>query len=96
LPYHGIRGSKLAIDAVVCGLFGVSSSPSPHVALCRVEKTEFEEYSEGVRNRLDIRFIPFAITEFGALGDHATAFLTQLAKQAAASKGMHVGKLLAS
>jgi hypothetical protein len=40
--------------------------------------------------------IPFAVTEFGALGAHATAFLTELAKQAAASKGMHVGKLLAS
>jgi inner membrane protein involved in colicin E2 resistance len=27
---------------------------------------------------------------------HATAFLTELAKEAAASKGMHVGQLLAS
>jgi hypothetical protein len=45
--------------------------------------------------RPDIRFIPFAVTEF-TLGGHATAFLTGLAKQAAASKGMHVGKLLAS
>jgi hypothetical protein len=49
-----------------------------------------------VRSRPDIRFIPFAFTEFGTLGGHATAFLTELAKQAAASKGMHVGKLLAS
>jgi hypothetical protein len=36
------------------------------------------------------------VTEFGTLGGHATAFLTELAKQAAASKGMHVGMLLAS
>jgi hypothetical protein len=49
-----------------------------------------------VRSRPDIRFIPFAVTEFGTLGGHATAFLTELAKQGAASKGMHVGKLLAS
>jgi hypothetical protein len=44
----------------------------------------------------DIRFIPFAFMALGTLGDHATAFLMELAKQATASKGMHVGKLLAS
>jgi hypothetical protein len=49
LHYHGIRGSKLALDAVVSGLFGVSSPPSPEVALRRAEKTKFEKYSEGVR-----------------------------------------------
>jgi hypothetical protein len=96
LHYHGTRGSKLALDAVVSGLFGVSSPPSPEVALQRDEKTKFEEYSEGLRSCPDIRFIPFAVTEFGPLGGHATALLTELAKQASASKGMHVGKLLAS
>jgi hypothetical protein len=60
LHYHGIRASKLALDAVVSGLFGVSSPPSPEVALRRVELTKFEKYSEGVRSRPDIRFIPFA------------------------------------
>ena len=94
--YHGIRGSKLALDAVVSGLFGVSSPPSPEVALRHAEKTKFEKYSEGLRSRPDIHFIPFAVTEFGTLGGHATAFLMELAKQPAASKGMHVGKLLAS
>jgi hypothetical protein len=75
----------------------VSSPPSPEVALRHAEKTKFEKYSEGVRSRpADIRFIPFAVTELGTLGDHATAFLTELAKRAPASKGMHVGKLLAS
>jgi hypothetical protein len=49
-----------------------------------------------VRSRPDIRIIPFAITEFGTLGGRTTAFLTELAKHAAAFKGMHVGKLLAS
>jgi hypothetical protein len=96
LHYHGIRGSKLALDAVVSRLFGVFSPPSPGVALRRDEKTKFNKYSEGVRSRSDIRFIPFAVTEFGTLGGHATAFLTESAKQATASKGMHVGKLLAS
>jgi hypothetical protein len=96
LHYHGIRGSKLALDAVVSGLFGASSPPSPEVALRRAAKTNVEKLSERVRNRPDIRFIPFAVTEFDTLGGDATAFLTELAKQAAASKGMHVGKFLAS
>jgi hypothetical protein len=43
-----------------------------------------------------MRFIPRVVTEFGTLNGHATAFLTELAKQATTSKGMHVGKLLAS
>jgi hypothetical protein len=42
LHYHGIRGSKLALDAVVFYLFGVSSPPpSPEVAQRRPEKTKF-------------------------------------------------------
>jgi hypothetical protein len=40
LHYHGIRGSKLALNAVVSGLFGVSSPPSPKVALRHDEKTK--------------------------------------------------------
>jgi hypothetical protein len=96
LHYHNIRGSKLALDAVVSGLFGVSSPPSPEVSLRRVEKTKFEKDSEEVRSRPDIRFVPFAVAEFGTLGGHATACVTELAKQATASKGMHMGKLLAS
>jgi hypothetical protein len=81
LQHHGIRGSKLALDAAVFGLFGVFSPPSPELALRRAEKTEFEKfYSEGVSSRPDIRFILFVVTEFGTLGGHATAFLTELAK----------------
>jgi hypothetical protein len=77
-------------------LFGVSSPSSPEVALRRAEKTPFKQNLEGVRSRPDIRFIPFVVAEFGTLGGHVAAFLTELAKEAAASKGMHVGKLLAS
>jgi hypothetical protein len=44
LYYHGIRGSNLALDAVVSGLLGVSTpTPSPEVALSRAEKTKFEK-----------------------------------------------------
>jgi hypothetical protein len=96
LHYHGIRGSKLALDAVVSGLLGVPSPPSLEVILSRGEHTKFEKYLEGVRSRPDIRFIPFAVTEFGALGGHDTAFLDKRPKKAAASnKGVHVGNLLA-
>jgi hypothetical protein len=45
LHYHGIRGSKLVLDAVVSGLFGVSSPKSTEVALRRVEITKSEKYS---------------------------------------------------
>jgi hypothetical protein len=95
LHYNDIRSSKLALHAVVSGLLGVSSPPSPEVTLRRAEKTKFEKYSEGVRSRLDIRFIPLTVTESSTLGGHATAFLTELVKQATASQGLHVGKLLA-
>jgi hypothetical protein len=94
LHYHVIRGSKLALDAVVSGLSGVSRPPSPEVSLRRADKTKFENYSEGVWSRPDIRFIPLQSRNL-VLGGHATAFLTELAKQVAASKGMHVGKSLA-
>jgi hypothetical protein len=40
LHYNGIRGSKLALDAVVFSLFGVSSPPSPEVVLRRAEKVK--------------------------------------------------------
>jgi hypothetical protein len=43
LHYHGFRGSKLALDAVVSGLFGVSSPPLPEGALRHAEKTKFEK-----------------------------------------------------
>jgi hypothetical protein len=78
LHYHGIRGSKFALDAVVSGLFGFSSPPLPEVALRHAEKTKLEKYSEGVRSRPDIRFIPFAVTEFGTLGGHATKLKLKL------------------
>jgi hypothetical protein len=84
LHYHSIRGSKLALDAVVSGLFCISSPPCPEVALRRAQKIEFKKYSEGVRSRPNTLFIPFAVTECGTLGGHAAAFLIELAKQAPA------------
>jgi hypothetical protein len=74
MHYYGIRGSKLALNVVVSGLVGVSSLPSPEVALRRVEETKLDKYLEGVRSRHDMCFIPFAVMEFGVLGGHATTF----------------------
>jgi hypothetical protein len=74
LHYHGIRGSKLAFVTVASGLLALLAPMSPEVALYRAEETKFEKYSEGVSSCPDIRFIPFAITNFGTLGGHATAF----------------------
>jgi hypothetical protein len=47
LSYHGLRDSRLALDAVVSGLFGVSSPPSVEVAISRAEKTKFDKYLKG-------------------------------------------------
>jgi hypothetical protein len=82
--YRGIRGLSLALDTVVSGLFVVSSLPPPEAALSRAAKTKFDKHSEGVRSRPDIRVIHFAATFFGGFGGHATAFLRELAMEAAA------------
>jgi hypothetical protein len=82
LHYHGIRGSKHALDAVVSGVFGVSSPPSPDDALRRAEKIKFGKYSERLRSHPDIRFIPFVVTEFGALGGHADLAIFERVGQA--------------
>jgi hypothetical protein len=62
----------------VCLAFLAPRLPKSLYAVLRRPSTR--KYSEGLRNRPDIRFIPFAVTEFGTLGGHATAFLTELAK----------------
>jgi hypothetical protein len=78
LHYHDIRGSKLVVDAVVFGLFGVLYPRSHEVALRRAEETKLEKYSDGVRSRLDIRFVPFAVAEFGALDGYAAVFISSM------------------
>jgi hypothetical protein len=46
LHYHGIRGSKLPLNAAVSGVLGVSNPPPPsffRFALSRVEKANFDK-----------------------------------------------------
>jgi hypothetical protein len=98
LYYHGIRSSKLAFDAMVSCLFGVSSPPPLDVTLCRAKKTNFEKYRTGEESP-DTRFIPFCGKGIylGLSADTPRFFFIDLARQTAASKkGMHVGKWLAS
>jgi hypothetical protein len=92
LHYLGIRGSTLAIDAVVDGLFGVEVPRLPmSLYLCRAKKTKVEKCSERVRSRPDIRFIPLRSWNLVLSAATTWLFFKELAKQAAASKGMHVG-----
>jgi hypothetical protein len=88
--------SETGEEAVDSLTEGHRELPGRRKKLVHFSLSEFEKSSKGVRSRPDIRFISFGVAEFGTLGGHATAFLTELAKQATASKGMHVGKFLAS
>jgi hypothetical protein len=45
LHLHCIRGSRLSLDAMASGLFGVSSPPPTETALSRAEKTKLEKCS---------------------------------------------------
>eukprot|EP00873_Tetraselmis_striata_P004589 jgi/Tetstr1/424853/TSEL_015356.t1 len=48
-------------------------------ALC--ERHKIQRYGESVRNAAGmLRFVPFAVSEFGSLAPHAEAFLVELAK----------------
>jgi hypothetical protein len=83
LHCHGIRGSKLTLDAVVSGLLGVSSPPvsRSRSTLCREDQVrEVLGGGEESPRVPGIRFIPFAVTEFGTLGGHAIDFFRELAK----------------
>ena len=94
--YGGMRGNVVAIDVTVAALLG-ASSPAPSVAVRRAERAKVEKYDEAARaNAGPLRFVPFAVSEFGALGPHAQAFLVELAKLAAPRRGVPEGKWLSS
>eukprot|EP00873_Tetraselmis_striata_P046137 jgi/Tetstr1/466401/TSEL_010930.t1 len=73
--YGGIRGNTVAIDTTIAPILGVSSS-DPTTALRAAERHKIQKYDEGVRNAAGmLRFVPFAVSEFGSLAPHAEAFL---------------------
>eukprot|EP00873_Tetraselmis_striata_P014483 jgi/Tetstr1/434747/TSEL_023799.t1 len=73
--YGGIRGNTVAVDTTIAPILGVSTS-DPTTALRAAERHKIQKYDEGVRNAAGmLRFVPFAVSEFGSLAPHAEAFL---------------------
>eukprot|EP00873_Tetraselmis_striata_P000650 jgi/Tetstr1/420914/TSEL_011976.t1 len=73
--YGGIRGNTVAVDTTIAPILGVSTS-DPTTALRAAERHKIQKYEEGVRNAAGmLRFVPFAVSEFGSLAPHAEAFL---------------------
>eukprot|EP00873_Tetraselmis_striata_P033489 jgi/Tetstr1/453753/TSEL_040705.t1 len=78
--YGGIRGNTVAVDITIAPILGVSSS-DPTTALRAIERHKIQKYDEGVRNAAGmLRFVPFAVSEFGSLAPNDEAFLVKLAK----------------
>eukprot|EP00873_Tetraselmis_striata_P006577 jgi/Tetstr1/426841/TSEL_017056.t1 len=61
------------------------------------KRRKIQKYDEGVRNAAGmLRFVPFAVSEFGSLVPHAEAFLVELAKASQAHTGQKIGQLLSA
>eukprot|EP00873_Tetraselmis_striata_P041999 jgi/Tetstr1/462263/TSEL_000661.t1 len=87
--YGGIRGNTVAVDTTIAPILGVSTS-DPTTALRAAERRKIQKYDEGVRNVAGmLRFVPFAVSEFGSLAPHAEAFLA-----ATGSTGATFGRAL--
>eukprot|EP00873_Tetraselmis_striata_P007933 jgi/Tetstr1/428197/TSEL_018247.t1 len=94
--YGGIRGNTVAIDTTTALNLGVSSS-DPTIALRVPERNKIQEYDEGVRNAAGmLRFVPFAVSEFGSRAPHDEVFLVELAKASHTHIGRKTGQLLAA
>eukprot|EP00873_Tetraselmis_striata_P028953 jgi/Tetstr1/449217/TSEL_036424.t1 len=94
--YGGIRGNTVAVDTTIAPILGVSTS-DPTTALRAAERHKIQKYDEGGRNAAGmLRFVPFAVSEFGSLAPHAEAFLVELAKASHAHTGKKIGQLLSA
>eukprot|EP00873_Tetraselmis_striata_P009071 jgi/Tetstr1/429335/TSEL_019253.t1 len=92
--YGGIRGNTVAVDTTIAPIFGVSTS-DPTTALRAAERHKIQKYDEGFRNAAGmLRFVPFAVSEFGSLAPHAEAFFMELAKASRTHTGPKIGQLL--
>eukprot|EP00873_Tetraselmis_striata_P043055 jgi/Tetstr1/463319/TSEL_008243.t1 len=59
------------------------------------ERHKIQKYDGGVRNAAGmLRFVPFAISEFGSLAPHAEAFLVELAKASHTHTSQKTSQLL--
>eukprot|EP00873_Tetraselmis_striata_P018915 jgi/Tetstr1/439179/TSEL_027624.t1 len=67
--YGGIRGNAVAVDTTIAPILGVTALRAP-------ERHKIQKYDEGVQNAAGmLRFVPFAVFEFGSLAPHAETFL---------------------
>eukprot|EP00873_Tetraselmis_striata_P014210 jgi/Tetstr1/434474/TSEL_023566.t1 len=95
--YGGIRGNTVAVDTTIAPILGVSSSDPTTALRAADERHKIQKYDEGVRNAAGmLRFVPFAVSEFGSLAPHAEAFLVELAKASHAHTGKKIGQLLSA
>eukprot|EP00873_Tetraselmis_striata_P046656 jgi/Tetstr1/466920/TSEL_011374.t1 len=95
--YGGIRGNTVAVDTTIAPILGVTCS-DPTTALRAAERHKIQKYDEGVRNAAGgiLRFVPFAISEFGSLAPHAEAFLVELAKASHTHTSQKTSRLLSA
>eukprot|EP00873_Tetraselmis_striata_P009961 jgi/Tetstr1/430225/TSEL_020054.t1 len=94
--YGGIRGNTVAVDTTIAPILGVSSS-DPTTALRAAERHKIQKYDEGVRNAAGVlRFVPFAVPDFGSLAPHAEAVLVELANASHTHTGQKIGQLLSA
>eukprot|EP00873_Tetraselmis_striata_P017493 jgi/Tetstr1/437757/TSEL_026411.t1 len=62
-----------------------------------LERRKIQKYDEGVRNAAGmLRFVPFAVSEFGSLAPHVGAFLVELAKASHTHTSQKIGQLLSA
>eukprot|EP00873_Tetraselmis_striata_P016124 jgi/Tetstr1/436388/TSEL_025220.t1 len=94
--YGGIRGNTVAVDTTIAPILGVSSS-DPTTALRDAKRHKIQKYDEGVRNAaVMLRFVPFAVSEFGSLAPHAEALLVELAEASHTHTAQKTGRLLSA
>eukprot|EP00873_Tetraselmis_striata_P026370 jgi/Tetstr1/446634/TSEL_034157.t1 len=95
--YGGIRGNTVAIDTTIAPMHPrrVKLGSNDCFEGCRAPQNL--EDDEGVRNAAGmLRFVPFAVSEFGSLAPHAEAFLVELAKASHTLTGQKIGQLLSA
>eukprot|EP00873_Tetraselmis_striata_P007123 jgi/Tetstr1/427387/TSEL_017551.t1 len=57
-----------------------------------LENHKIQKYDEGARNAAGmLRFVPFAVSEFGSLDPHVEPFLVELAKASHTHTGQKIG-----
>eukprot|EP00873_Tetraselmis_striata_P000940 jgi/Tetstr1/421204/TSEL_001109.t1 len=105
LAAHGLSDIRHDVKSALGVGVQILTDPSPGSNDCFVrlqsdnaaERHKIQKYDEGVRNADGmIRFVSFAVSEFGSLAPHAEAFLVELAKASHKHTGQKIGQLLSA